>query len=223
MGAYSLTRKAAADIDGIYTYTIEQHGLALARKYVNGLRRLLRASRRVSDARPSGRATVTPLRMACVRKARSPSSAPMGERAPTIRRIPRLLALSLGARDRSGFNVSIIRNYRLALPERDEQDRLVDGIENTTKGHGTAIAVAKRSIAYLAEYRTRLVADVVTGRVDVRAVAIDEFVERFPDVDGQQARTALEHEAKPCEGRWSVEAAAWSRYASFRSMTSCQS
>ncbi|MCY4658475.1 MAG: type II toxin-antitoxin system RelE/ParE family toxin [Acidobacteria bacterium] len=38
MGAYSLTRKAAADIDGIYTYTIEQHGLAMARKYVNGLR-----------------------------------------------------------------------------------------------------------------------------------------------------------------------------------------
>ena len=32
MGAYGLTRKAAADIDGIYTYTIEQHGLALARK-----------------------------------------------------------------------------------------------------------------------------------------------------------------------------------------------
>ena len=38
MGAYSLTRKAAADIDGIYTYAIEQHGLALARKCVNGLR-----------------------------------------------------------------------------------------------------------------------------------------------------------------------------------------
>ena len=37
MGAYSLSRKAAADIDGIYTYTIERHGLAPAKKYVNGL------------------------------------------------------------------------------------------------------------------------------------------------------------------------------------------
>ena len=37
MGGYSLSRKAAADIEGIYTYTIEQHGLALAKKYVNGL------------------------------------------------------------------------------------------------------------------------------------------------------------------------------------------
>ena len=37
MGVYRLSRKAAADIDGIYTYTIEQHGLALARKYLNSL------------------------------------------------------------------------------------------------------------------------------------------------------------------------------------------
>ena len=37
MGAYRLSRKAAADVEGIYTYTIEQHGLALARQYLDGL------------------------------------------------------------------------------------------------------------------------------------------------------------------------------------------
>lgn len=37
MGAYSLSQKAAADIEGIYAYTIEQHGVVLARKYLNGL------------------------------------------------------------------------------------------------------------------------------------------------------------------------------------------
>ena len=37
MGAYRLSRKAASDIEDIYTYTIEQHGLASARKYLNGL------------------------------------------------------------------------------------------------------------------------------------------------------------------------------------------
>ena len=37
MGVYRLSRKAAADLDGIYTYTIEHHGLALARKYLNSL------------------------------------------------------------------------------------------------------------------------------------------------------------------------------------------
>ena len=37
MGAYRLSRKAAADVEDIYTYTIEQHGLTLARKYLDGL------------------------------------------------------------------------------------------------------------------------------------------------------------------------------------------
>ncbi len=37
MGVYRLSRKAAADLDGIYTYTIEQHGLGSARKYLTGL------------------------------------------------------------------------------------------------------------------------------------------------------------------------------------------
>lgn len=37
MGVYRLSRKAASDIEDIYTYTIEQHGLAAARKYLDGL------------------------------------------------------------------------------------------------------------------------------------------------------------------------------------------
>ncbi len=37
MGVHRLSRKAASDIEDIYTYTIEQHGLASAKKYLNGL------------------------------------------------------------------------------------------------------------------------------------------------------------------------------------------
>ena len=37
MGVYRLSRKAVSDIEGIYSYTIEQRGLAAARKYVAGL------------------------------------------------------------------------------------------------------------------------------------------------------------------------------------------
>ncbi|MYB17619.1 MAG: type II toxin-antitoxin system RelE/ParE family toxin [Holophagales bacterium] len=37
MAVYRLSRKAASDIEDIYSYTIEQHGLASARKYLNGL------------------------------------------------------------------------------------------------------------------------------------------------------------------------------------------
>ncbi len=85
-------------------------------------------------------------------------------------------------------NVSTIRNYCLAMPGRDEQDWLVDNIENATKGHSTAVAAAKRSIAYLGEYRTRLVADVVTGKLDVRGAAA-----RLPEMDPLAPQADAEH------------------------------
>lgn len=37
MGVYRLSRNAASDIEDISTYTIEQHGLAAARKHLGGL------------------------------------------------------------------------------------------------------------------------------------------------------------------------------------------
>lgn len=44
MAVYSLSAKAAADIDGIYEYTILQFGLEQARAYVYGLPLGLQAS-----------------------------------------------------------------------------------------------------------------------------------------------------------------------------------
>ena len=75
-------------------------------------------------------------------------------------------------------NVSTIRNYFLALPARDEQDSLVDKIENSTKGFSSAISNTEGEISFLREYRTRLIADVVTGKLDVREAAA-----ALPEVD----------------------------------------
>ena len=41
MGAYSLSTKAAADLDGIYEYTILTFGLEQARAYLTGLHKYL--------------------------------------------------------------------------------------------------------------------------------------------------------------------------------------
>ncbi len=75
-------------------------------------------------------------------------------------------------------NVSTIRNYFLALPTRDEQDFLIGRIERSTKEFSSAISNAKREIDLLHEYRTRLIADVVTGKLDVRETAV-----ALPEVD----------------------------------------
>ena len=58
----------------------------------------------------------------------------------------------------------------------DEQREIVRAIEVGTHDLNNAISVAQRETSLLREYRTRLIADVVTGKLDVRAAA-----ERLPD------------------------------------------
>jgi type I restriction enzyme S subunit len=55
-------------------------------------------------------------------------------------------------------------------------------VQTETRTLNTAIARLEREISLLREYRTRLVADVVTGKLDVRPAAA-----RLPDVTMEAA------------------------------------
>jgi restriction endonuclease S subunit len=57
-------------------------------------------------------------------------------------------------------------------PPLPEQTAIVEYLDAETAKLDTAIAVARREIELLREYRERLIADVVTGKVDVREVAV---------------------------------------------------
>jgi len=57
------------------------------------------------------------------------------------------------------------------LPPFPEQTAIVEYLDAQTAKIDTAIAAARREIELLREYLTRLIADVVTGKVDVREVA----------------------------------------------------
>ena len=59
----------------------------------------------------------------------------------------------------------------LLCPPTTEQDAIVEHLERATATTNAVIARARRQIELLEEYRTRLIADVVTGRLDVRAAA----------------------------------------------------
>ena len=59
----------------------------------------------------------------------------------------------------------------LLCPPSTEQDAIVEHLERTTATTNTAISRARRQIELVREYRTRLIADVVTGKLDVRDVA----------------------------------------------------
>ena len=59
----------------------------------------------------------------------------------------------------------------IPVPPRSEQDDIVEHIEKDAKEINTAISRTEREIGLMQEYRTRLTADVVTGKLDVRGAA----------------------------------------------------
>lgn len=69
------------------------------------------------------------------------------------------------------LDLSTYMNERLALPPLEEQALIVSSIGEATAEIDAAMDVARNEIALIQEFRTRLVADVVTGQLDVRAVA----------------------------------------------------
>ena len=73
--------------------------------------------------------------------------------------------------------------YRLPVvfPPLDEQRKIVEQVAILTRREDAAISRLEREIELLREYRTRLVADVVTGKLDVREVAARLPEEIAPD------------------------------------------
>lgn len=59
-------------------------------------------------------------------------------------------------------------SIHVALPPRSEQRDILAGIKRRFAGVNAALSRLEREIYLLREYRTRLVVDVVTGKVDVR-------------------------------------------------------
>lgn len=75
-----------------------------------------------------------------------------------------------------GLTLDDVRCLVVLLPPIEEQATIVNGIERQTGDLDAAISRLEREIELLREYRTRLVADVVTGKLDVREAAM-----RLPD------------------------------------------
>ena len=69
----------------------------------------------------------------------------------------------------------------VALPPSEEQSAILIGLKEELAEVNTAISRLEREIDLLREYRTRLVADVVTGKLDVREAALRLPDEAMPD------------------------------------------
>ncbi len=56
------------------------------------------------------------------------------------------------------------------VPPLDEQDKIIEHVESLRQEIREAQAKAHREITLVREYRTRLISDIVTGKLDVRGV-----------------------------------------------------
>ncbi len=79
---------------------------------------------------------------------------------------------------REGLTLHSIRNFKIVLPTISEQQHILAEIRAHTERLAAAVTATRRQIALLQEYHTRLIADVVTGKLDVREAAAE-----LPEVD----------------------------------------
>lgn len=78
----------------------------------------------------------------------------------------------------------LLANSRIPLPPLPEQNTIVEYLDTQTTKIDAAIAATRSEIELLREYRTRLIADVVTGKVDVREVAV-QLPEEPPEEEAE--------------------------------------
>jgi len=88
-----------------------------------------------------------------------------------------------------GLAVERLNNLQVPVPPAAEQTAIVEYIASRTGPIDRAIDAAKRQLRFMQEYRDRQIADVVTGTLDVRAVAAklpkeSDKKEALEDADG---------------------------------------
>lgn len=89
--------------------------------------------------------------------------------SPTILGVARQLAVP--SLHQSNLNPTRYGRIQVAIPPVGEQRQIVNHLQGATTDLERAVTATELQIDLIREYRTRLIADVVTGKVDVRAAA----------------------------------------------------
>lgn len=99
--------------------------------------------------------------------------------------------------------ITRLAKMRIGLPPPAERVRIVEYVCSIETSFNTAISSCEKQIGLMQEFRCRLVADVVTGKLDIRSAAV-----RFPDdLDeaGAYAEELLEEDESISEAELDAE------------------
>ena len=82
------------------------------------------------------------------------------------------------------------------IPPSDEQNAIVEHIKNTLPTYNNAIEKLTAEVEVLEEYKAKIIADTVTGKIDVRGIEIleYEFVEETIDNDNEDCDEETEEQ-----------------------------
>ena len=93
---------------------------------------------------------------------------------------------------RQGLTLDAIRSFKVFVPTIYEQSVIMAGVHTTCDRLAALACAAEGQIELFREYRARLIADVVTGKLDVREAAA-----ALPDIDPLAAEDTLNDPAEP--------------------------
>jgi len=102
-----------------------------------------------------------------------------------------------------GINIRDLKRVEIVVAPLEEQLAIVRFLDNATLSLNQAIDRSECEVSLLDEYRTRLIADLVTGKLDVRAAADalpEEVEEAIPCDDGDMATDEVEGEGGVGDG-----------------------
>ena len=83
---------------------------------------------------------------------------------------------------REGLTLQSIRNFRVVVPPLPEQTGIVAYLDRSTANVDAAIDTSRHQSELMREYRTSLIAHVVTGKVDVRKAAAQLRLETSEEI-----------------------------------------
>ncbi|GFN33846.1 restriction endonuclease subunit S [Paenibacillus xylaniclasticus] len=99
-----------------------------------------------------------------------------------------------GAAGQKRVPIDFIANFTIGIPNITEQQTIVDYINQKVAIIDKHILAIEKEIDLITEYRTRLISDVVTGKVDVREIVVENTSEEDSDLDLIDDEESLEDE-----------------------------